>query len=107
MGKQKRDTQHLLSIISPSAEHIQMGGTKSEMRYADTNFLIVTCYLLPQGLETLLCLRYAFAMHSLQVRSHRWSINGFTTDLQRTWNGTALEGVPEHFSRLYIVFHAE
>ena len=30
------------------------------------------------------CLRHAFVLPSLQVRSHRWSINGFTTDLQRT-----------------------
>ena len=63
--------------------HIQTGGTMSEMRYADTKILIVTCYLLPQGLETLLCLRSGFAMPSLQVRFHRWSINGLTTDLQR------------------------
>ena len=83
MVKTKKDTQPLVSIIPHPTEHIQMGGTKSEMRYADTNFLIVTCYLLPQGLETLLCLRYAFVLPSLQVRSHRWSINGLTTDLQR------------------------
>ena len=81
--KTKKDTQPLVSIIPHPTEHIQMGGTKSEMRYADTIFLIVTCYLLPQGLETLLCLRYAFVLPSLQVRSHRWSINGLTTDLQR------------------------
>ncbi|MBQ4450151.1 MAG: hypothetical protein II900_06945 [Prevotella sp.] len=34
-----------------------------------------------------LCLRSGFAMPSLQVRSHRWSINGLTTDLQRRYNG--------------------
>ena len=49
-------------------EHIQMGGAMSEMRYAYTNFLIVTCYLLPQGRNDVvpsLCLRSAFAMPSL------------------------------------------
>ena len=59
------------------------GKAMSGMRYADTNFLIVTCYLLPQELEMLLCLRYAFVLPSLQVRSHRWSINGFTTEVER------------------------
>ena len=40
-----------------------------------------------------LIIRYAFVLPSLQVRSHRWSINGLITDLERTYNGTASEGV--------------
>ncbi len=40
-----------------------------------------------------MCLRSAFVLPSLQVRSYRWSINGLTTDLKRTYNGTASEGV--------------
>ena len=43
-------------------------------------------------LEVLLCLRSAFVMPSLHVRSNRWSINGLTTELQRTYNGPTLEG---------------
>ena len=75
----------------------------SGMRYTDTKILIVTCYLLPQGLETLLCLRSGFAMPSLQVRSHRWSINGLTTDLQRRYNGTTSEDYQSIF-RIFTSF---
>ena len=76
----------LFASFSPNRAYPD-GGTMSGMRYADTNFLIVTCYLLPHGGEPLLCLRSGFAMPSLQVRSYRWSINGLTTDLQRRYNG--------------------
>ena len=82
----KRDTQHLLSIIPPSAGHIQMGGTKSEMRYTDTKILIVTCYLLPQGRNVVVpsfCLRYAFASGSLPSMEHQRTYNGFTTEVER------------------------
>ena len=66
------------------------------MRYANTKFLIVTRYLLLKGRNAYVpsfCLRSAFVLPSLQVRSYRWSINGPTTDLQRTWNGSESEGV--------------
>ena len=59
----------------------------SGMRYANTKFLIVTRYPLLQGLEQLvpsLCLRYAFAMAPLFLRSCDYRMNGHTTDLQRT-----------------------
>ena len=75
----------------------------SEMIYAYTNFLIVTCYLLPHGGETMLCLRYAFAVPSLQVRFYRWSINGLTTDLQRRYNGTTSEDYQSIF-RIFTSF---
>ena len=67
-------------------EHIQMGGTMSEMRYAYTNFLIVTCYLLPQGRNDVvpsLCLRSAFASGSLPSMEHQRTYNGFTTEVER------------------------
>ena len=55
----------------------------SEMRYADTNFLIVTCYLLPQGWKC----RCAFALASLWLRFRFAPIDGASTDLQRIYNG--------------------
>ena len=86
--------------------HIQMGGTMSEMRYAYTNFLIVTCYLLPQGRNDVvpsLCLRSAFASGSILSMEYQRTYNGFITEVQRNCIG----GVPEHFSRLFLVFYAE
>ena len=65
------------------AGHIQTGGTMSEMRYADTNFLIVTCYLLLQGWKR--CC--AFALASLCLRFRFAPIDGASTDLQRIYNG--------------------
>ena len=50
-----------------------------------------------------LWLRYAFASGSLPSMEHQRTYNGFTTDLRRTY----IEGLPEHFSHLYIVFYAE
>ena len=50
--------------------------------------LPVTCYRKGRNADVpSLCLRYAFALPSLQVRSYRWSINGLTTDLKRTCIG--------------------
>ena len=67
------------------------GDAMSGMRYTDTKILIVTCYLLPQGLETLLCLRYAFVLPSLCLRFRFAPIDGASTDLERTWNGFTTE----------------
>ncbi len=36
-------------------------------------------------------LRSPFVMPPLLVRSYRWSVNGLTTDLERTYNGPTLE----------------
>ena len=59
--------------------------TMSEMRYANTKILIVTRYCKVRNADVpSLYLRSAFVLPSLQVRSHRWSIYGLTTDLQRT-----------------------
>ena len=72
------------------AGHIQTGGTMSEMRYAYTNFLIVTCYLLPQGRNDVvpsLWLRYAFASGSLPSMEHQRTYNGFTTEVERNCIG--------------------
>ena len=33
-------------FVEPTFNTLPDGGTMSDMRYADTNFLIVTCYLL-------------------------------------------------------------
>ena len=71
------------------------GGTMSEIRYANTKILIVTCYLLLQGQKRCcafampsFCLRYAFASGSLPFDGASTDLqrtnNGFTTDLQ--WN---------------------
>ena len=59
----------------------------SGMRYDNTKILIVTRYSLLLGLEMLLCLHSASVLPSLQVRSHRWTIYGLTTDLQRNYMG--------------------
>ena len=76
--------QHLVSIIHPNRAYPD-GGTISEMGYYSTKFLIVTRYCkVRTAVVPSLCLRSAFALPSLQVRSHRWSINGLTTDLERT-----------------------
>ena len=71
-----------------------------EMRCTYTNFLIVTCYSLLAVIFAccafalpLLCLRSAFAVPSFCLRSWDYRMNGPTTDLQRTCNGPALEGV--------------
>ena len=85
--KPKPDTQQSTS---------RWGGAMSEMRYAYTNFLIVTCYLLPQGRNDVvssLCLRSAFALGSILSMEHQRTYNGFITDLRRNCIG----GVPEHF----------
>ena len=97
-----------LYLLCPHpTEHIQMRGTTSEMRCAYTKILIVTRYPLLQGLEMPLCLRCAFVLPSLQVRSHRWSINGLTTDLERNYNGATSEGVEvfakSHWSLYWFV----
>ena len=81
-------------------------GAMSEMRYAYTIILIVTCYLLLQGLERCCAsilppLQVPFYSHS---KARTW--NGITAESQWTHDGTASEGLPEHFSRLYIVFQA-
>ena len=55
----------------------------SEMIYAYTNFLIVTCYLLLQGWKC----RCAFALASLCLRFRFDSIDRASTDLQRIYNG--------------------
>ena len=55
----------------------------SEMRYANTKFLIVTRYLLLQG-QKCLC---AFAMPSFCLRFRFAPIDGASTDLQRIYNG--------------------
>ena len=71
---------HDVSLASfPPNRAYPDGDAMSGMRYADTNFLIVTCYLLPQGWKC----RCAFVLPSLQLRSHRWSINGLTTEVER------------------------
>ena len=41
----------------------------------------------------LMCLRSAFVLPSLWLRSWDYRMNGPTTDLQRTYNGPASEGV--------------
>ena len=53
------------------------------------------CYLLPvTGRDfRLLCLRSGFVLPSLWLRSWDYRMNGPITDLQRTCNGPALEGV--------------
>ena len=63
-----------LTSFSPSRAYPE-GDAMSGMRYADTNFLIVTCYLLPQGLETLLCLRSGFASGSLPSMEYQRTYN--------------------------------
>ena len=93
------------------------GFSVSLFSYANTKILIVTCYLLLQGLERCCAsilppLQVPFYSHSkertwngLEAKVKRtW--NGITTESQRTHDGTASEGLPEHFSRLYIVFQA-
>ena len=60
-----------------------------EMRCTYTNFLIVTCYSLLA--EIFACC--AFVLPSLWLRSWDYRMNGPITDLQRTCNGPALEGV--------------
>ena len=83
---------HNTSLVSFSPNRAYPDGdAMSGMRYADTNFLIVTCYLLPQGLETLLCLRPAFALASLCLRFRFAPIDGASTDLQRIYNGGRTE----------------
>ena len=75
---------HNTSLASfPPSRAYPDGGTMSEMRYADTNFLIVTCYLLPQGWKC----RCAFALASLCLRFRFAPIDGVSTDLQRIYNG--------------------
>ena len=50
---------HNTSLASfPPSRAYPDGDAMSGMRYTDTKILIVTCYLLPQELETLLCLRF-------------------------------------------------
>ena len=55
---------YLVSII-PTQQSIFRWGAISEMRYANTKILIVTCYLLLRGWK---CLRYAFVVPSLYLR---------------------------------------
>ena len=76
----------------------------SGMRYTDTNFLIVTCYLLPQGLETLLYLRYAFVLPSLCLRFRFAPIDGASTDLQRIYNGGRTELHRKGYQSIFCVF---
>ena len=79
--------QHFVSIIPTQQSISRWGGTKSEMRYANTKILIVTCYLLPQGWKC----RCAFALASLCLRFRFAPIDGASTDLQRTYNGFTTE----------------
>ena len=89
-------------------EHIQMGGAMSEMRYANTNFLIVTCYLLPQGRNDVvpsLCLRSAFAMPSLCLRFRFAPIDGASTDLHRIYNGGRTELHRKGYQSIFAPLH--
>ena len=61
----------------------------SVMRYAYTKILIVTCYLLLQGQKC----RCASVVLSLFLRSRDYRMNGLITDLERRYNGLALEEV--------------
>ena len=78
-------------------EHIQMGGAMSEMRYAYTNFLIVTCYLLPQGRNDV--------VPSLCLRSRFDSIDGVSTDLQRIYNGGRTELHRRGYQSIFASLH--
>ena len=71
-------------------QSISRWGAMSEMRYADTKILIVTCYLLPQVQKRCrvfampsFCLRYASASGSLPSMEHQRTYNGFTTEVER------------------------
>ena len=66
-----------------------MWGAVSVMRYAYTKILIVTCYLLLQGQKC----RCASVVPSLFLRSRDYRMNGLITDLERRYNGLALEEV--------------
>ena len=81
--------------------HIQMGGTMSEMRYAYTNFLIVTCYLLLQGWKC----RCAFALASLCLRFRFAPIDGASTDLQRIYNGGRTELHRKGYQSIFASLH--
>ena len=62
-----------------------MGVSMSEMRYAKTKFLIVTRYYWVRNADVpSMCLRSAFVLPSLWLRSWDYRMNGPTTDLQRT-----------------------
>ena len=66
----------LVSIIPPNRAYPDVG-TISEMRYAYTKILIVTCYLLLQGQKC----RCASVVLSLFLRSRDYRMNGLITDL--------------------------
>ena len=65
---------------------------KWDMLTLKSLLLPVTCYRRGRNAAVPpFCLRCAFVLPSLQVRSNRWSINGLTTDLQRTCIGGSWE----------------
>ena len=66
--------------------------------YTYTNFLIVTCYLLPQGQKC----RCAFVLPSFCLRFMFAPIDGVSTDLQRTYNGGRTELVPEEITKAFF-----
>ena len=83
------------------AGHIQTGGSMSEMRYANTKFLIVTCYLLPQGWKC----RCAFVLPSLCLRFRFAPIDGASTDLQRIYNGGRTELHRRGYQSIFAPLH--
>ena len=92
--------QHFVSIIPTQQSISRWGGTKSEMRYANTKILIVTCYLLPQGWKC----RCAFALASLCLRFRFAPIDGASTDLQRIYNGGRTELHRRVYQSIFCVF---
>ena len=97
---------------------------KWDMLKQNSLLLPVTCYCWVRNADVpSMCLRSAFAMAPLFLRSCDYRINGLTTDLQRNYNEPTLEGAESSqrislkpvlslgdglgmFFTFYIVFHA-